>query len=78
MDPRPRKSNAQMKFHDEYKDLFGDAPETIGQETESVNSESIFNFDPAHHQFLDNEVPSSPAKRLMGDELDFDPHEGKP
>lgn len=45
MDIKPRRSDAQAKFYDEYKDIFGDAPETINYDTSYMATESAFNFD---------------------------------
>lgn len=44
MYPDPRRSNAHQKFQDEYRELFGDAPETIGDHSSDINTESAFNF----------------------------------
>ena len=45
MDRVPRRSDAQEKFYDEYKELFGDAPDSIHYEASDVATESVFNFD---------------------------------
>ena len=51
MEGRYRRSNVQDKFHDEYRELFGDAPETIIHESSEVGTESAFNFNPHHDNF---------------------------
>ena len=73
MEYRSRRSNAQDKFQNEYKDLFGEAPETIGYESSSIATESVYGLDPILFQDSDQiDCQNSPAKRLINDELDFD------
>lgn len=44
----PRRSDANQKFQAQFNDLFGDGPETLGNESE-IHTESAFNFNQEFH-----------------------------
>jgi hypothetical protein len=39
-----RRSDANKKFEDQYQDLFGDVPDTLGSDSIEIHRESEYNF----------------------------------